>query len=183
MPTVEADSRAKLSRQPIQRSGVVVSPGVDCLIVELLPMPGCVGCERQRRAGFGPGHCGLDLLGLAKASMRCVVEVAVADAAKNRHARPYQPGDTVQIEMPPPSADWLMLAFKVYMLPTAGLLTGATIGQSAGEPVAIVSAIAGLFTGLLIGRRTVHDQKIALKLSRSELCTLRIVNAVDDHRS
>lgn len=149
------------------------------MFVDLLPVAGCVGCEKQRRAGKGPGHCGVDLLGLSKPAHYTRIEIPCARSDELA----LETGDRVDVLLPAPDAQWIAMACLVYAVPTAGLVLGAALGSLAGEASAAVLAALGLCAGLWFGRRSVH-----VPLSMVELCGpakpgLRIVNIALEARS
>lgn len=165
----------------IQRDATVVAVSDASVLVELWPISGCAGCERQRQAGFGPGHCGIDLLGLSTSpSVRSFIEVPLSNVRMSTgSASDCRIGESVRVELPEPDARWLTLVFMVYGLPTLGLLVGAGLGALVGEPAAIATAFAGLFAGLHIGRRAVHVSHSAQSFKGPLRPDVRIVETVD----
>jgi len=171
----------KPKHQPdvIKRQGKILRRQRTLLEVELFPVAGCVGCEKQRQLGLGPGHCGIDLLGLSKSAHNPTVQVPI-----NPHnSAAFNEGDTVEVQLPAPNAAWVVLAARVYGVPTLGLILGATLGSGAGEPVAVVLAALGLCAGLWFGRRSVHVPQSMAELCGTAPPAMRIVNTATEARS
>jgi len=64
--------------------------------LELTPQGACSGCEQRRTKGVGPGHCGIDLLGLSQAAQgaRLFVPVPLDDVGT------LKVGDVVSVVLP-----------------------------------------------------------------------------------
>ncbi len=136
----------------IQRQAVVQHCGGAKATLALLPLAGCAGCERQRQAGFGNGHCGVDLLGLSSAKNRTLIEVSVSE----QQALQLTVGSEVSVQIPTADKHWLSLALQVYGYPTLGLMVGAVIGSLFSEWASVALSVVGLCTGLWLGRRFVR---------------------------
>jgi len=174
----------------VKRRGVVIGCEDSIAYIKLFPVAGCVGCERMQRLGYGPGHCGIDLLGLSRLAQNPTIEIpihtidGIADGADLRVGLSaglrvgLRVGDTVEVLVQAPNATWVLLASRVYGLPTFGLMLGATIGSLVGEPVAIGLAALGLFAGLWFGRRSGQLAQSMSELLRPEQPSMRIVNKV-----
>ena len=163
----------------ITRHGVVRDSQGAMMLVELLPVAGCAGCERQRSQGFGPGHCGIDLLGLSRTENNSTVKIPMdtfGGTAPNV-------GDAVEVTISAPNKRWVALAFRVYAIPTIGLVLGASIGSLTGEPAALLLAAVGLSIGLWFGRRSVHVPQSITELCITAQPGLRIVNVAIEARS
>ena len=168
----------------IKRLGVVRRKHGVSASIELLPMSGCIGCERMRRAGTGPGHCGIDLLGLTRSvSAQSAQHVTIDIPNQCADGSLVNVGDTVEVHISAPDWHWVALACRVYVVPTMGLILGAAVGRAAGEPAAIVFAMLGLCAGLYLGRRSVHVPQSITQLTRPVLPALRIVNLDLEARS
>ncbi len=168
------------------RSGDVQRIERHHVVVELHPIAGCAGCEKQRLAGRGPGHCGIDLLGLSQSTLaREARTVRVPIHPPNAHSTPlpYSVGERVAVLIPAPNVDWLALALRVYGLPTAGLLLGVSVGTLAGEATSVALAAMGLCAGLWLGRRSVHVPQSLSLFSGPGHAALRIVNTTVQPRS
>ena len=163
----------------IKRQGEVLHVTDRVATVELYPAAGCAGCEQQRRLGFGPGHCGIDLLGLSKSAQRSTVEIPINLSDQT----PARTGDTVEVHIQAPNARWLALACQVYAVPTLGLILGATVGTGVSEPCAIVLAALGLCAGSWLGRRSVHVPPSMAELCGTGTPAMRIVNIALEARS
>jgi len=142
-------------------------------------MAGCTGCERQRKAGFGPGHCGIDLLGLNRESSLTRVSLSRSELNPQPLTTPV-PGDELEVEIPAPNRAWLGLAMAVYGIPTIALLLGASAGSAAGEWQAALGGLIGLCAGLWFGRRSVHVPPSMASLTGPGNPVMRIVS-VDTH--
>lgn len=59
-----------------------------------------------------------------------------------------QPGDMVDVELPPSFRVWL--SFSVFIVPLLFMLLGAILGSMKGEMWAIGSGFAGLLAGMLL---------------------------------
>ena len=165
--------------ETIARQGVVRRCEDPVAFIELHPPAGCAGCERQRRAGFGPGHCGIDLLGLSKPAQNSVVEVP----SQAFDGSVLKPGDAVEVNIQAPNKRWVALACRVYGVPTVGLVLGASLGGLASELAALLLAALGLFAGLWFGRRSVHVPQSITELCITAQPGLRIVNVAFEARS
>lgn len=161
----------------IQRTGIVQSCAVASghALIELVPLPGCVGCERQRKAGFGSGHCGIDFFGLSNKTNRSLVKVSLSQ----HQATSLAPGDTVDVQLPAPNGQWLWLAFRVYGLPTLGLFAGAALGGVLNEFASIAFSVLGLWSGLHFGRRLAHVSQSIATLGQIRPRSTRIVSVID----
>lgn len=163
----------------IKRQGVVRCSHGAVATVELFAVAGCVGCETQRRAGFGPGHCGIDLLGLSQSAQKTTIEIPIntIDGAI------IKTGDTVEVHIQAPNARWVALACRVYAVPTLGLMLGATLGSLANELAALVLATLGLCIGLWFGRQSVQVPHSMAELEVPVQPALRIVNIAIEARN
>lgn len=161
--------------------------------VALLPQVGCAGCEKAQKMGIGPGHCGIDLLGLANTSQPIVVRVPITDAqrAGATSKLSHQPfmnnsltvGDAVDVQINGPSDAWLALVLRVYGVPTVGLLAGAGLGGVVSEIGSLLLGLLGLCAGLWFSRRSVHIPTSLVALTGPHQPTLRIVNRANTSRS
>ncbi len=171
------------------RRGEVTRIENDWVSVALLPQLGCAGCQKAQKMGTGPGHCGIDLLGLAKTSQPVVVRVSLSEShqaigssdANRQNA--LKVGDPVDVQINAASDAWVALVLRVYGVPTAGLLAGAALGGAFNEFGSLLLGLLGLCAGLWFSRRSVHIPTSLLTLTGPHQPTLRIVNRVIDTRS
>jgi len=140
--------------------------------VELLPIAGCSGCERQRKAGFGSGHCGIDLFGLADKKNHTVLTIPLSQ----HQAATLPPGHRVEVHIPAPNGQWLAIALQVYGLPTAGLIAGAAIGSMVNELASVALSLLCGWAALYIGRKSAQAPLCFAQLSESKLGAARIVS-------
>jgi hypothetical protein len=175
------------------RLGTVTRIDDEFVSVALLPEVGCAGCKKAQKMGIGPGHCGIDLLGLARTSQPIVVRVPITDTQlsgatfKSSH-QPFMNdsltvGDAVDVQINGPSDAWLTLVLRVYGVPTAGLLAGAGLGGVVNEIGSLLLGLLGLCTGLWFSRRSVHIPTSLVALVGPHQPPLRIVSRVNRFRS
>jgi len=158
-----------------QRSGVVRHSSGTHAQVELLPLAGCEGCERQRKAGFGSGHCGIDFFGLSDKKNRSLISVSLDEHQKSSVVA----GDAVEVHIPAPNGQWLALALRVYGFPTVGLMIGAALGSTLNELASIVFSVVGCGAGLLFGRRLIDTSQSIAVLGKPCMPSTRIVSVND----
>jgi len=158
----------------IQRTGIIQQCATNDAYaqVELLPLAGCSGCERQRKAGFGPGHCGIDLFGLRNKTNRVLIPVSLSPC----QTRSLKLGDSVDVRIPAPNGQWLAIAFQVYGFPVLGLIAGAALGSVIHEFASVTFSLLGCWAGLHIGRRLAHVSQSIATLSENSLAATRIVS-------
>ena len=128
--------------------------------------PGGIWIEAQRRShcsGCSAGNtCGHALMNCLIRQQGKQVRISLEDViTANLHV-----GDTVTVGIP--ESGLLNMSLLLYLLPVAGLLSGAFLAQvvAAGEAVAIVFAFAGLALGFyLAGRFSITGRRsVDLKL-------------------
>jgi len=162
---------------PTHRQATVHSVTGSIALLSVTMGAGCAGCERQQKNGRGPGHCGIDLLGLAKPNEHQLVPVPVPKTLN------LSAGDTVLVQVPSADTAWLSLTLWVYGVPTLGLVLGVSAGSVMGDSLAIAGGFIGLWAGLWLGRRSVHVPQSMLDNSGPVCDSMRIVNTVTELRS
>jgi len=158
------------------RRAIILSINETEAHLQLSPLTTCVGCERQRERGVGPGHCGIDLLGLSQGGGGATLSVPIPTSGQ------LNVGDDVMVHLPAASLKWLILAFKVYGLPVLGLLCGVTLGTQWNELAGASIGMLGLCAGLCLGRRSCHVPQSLVAMSSPGYAPMRIVSKAAEFR-